>query len=142
MPPITYNANLVVHLGGVLPEQLPHSTFDIASSYCIALVDLHIEHLAAQHNDAVPDEDDCRRNYVAHRLFRKLAVEGKLDTFPRHDHGPFRLYCDDLRPDNVLLTNSNTVAGVVDLEFTIAAPAGFAYSPPLCLLLEHPTKCP
>ena len=140
--PVTYNANNVVLLGGVLPDRLPSGTFSTASSYYSALADLHLEHLSAHHNDAVQDEHDCRGEYIARQLFRNLAAEKRLDTFPEYEHGPFKLYCEDLRPECVLLTESNTVAGVVDWEFTISAPASFAYSPPWWLLIERPTGWP
>ncbi|GAB7357352.1 hypothetical protein MBLNU459_g8300t1 [Dothideomycetes sp. NU459] len=140
--PMTFNANELVQMGGVTQSQLPTHAFPTASSYYSALADMHLEHLSAQYNDAVESEDDCRRKYVARHLFRKLASDGRLDHFPEFEHGPFKIFCEDLRPNNVLLTESNTVAGVVDWEFTISAPAGFSFSPPWWLLIERPEKWP
>jgi hypothetical protein len=140
--PLTFNANELVQVGDVSFDRLPTQTFSTASSYYSALADMNLEHLTAQHNDAVESEDDCRRKYVARHLFRNLASEGRLDHFPEFENGPFKLFCEDLRPTNVLVTEADTVAGVIDLEFTFAAPAGFAFSPPWWLLLEHPNKWP
>lgn len=139
--PLSQNMNDLLQLGDLPFDRLPTTTFSTASSYYIALADMHLEHLLAQHNDAVDSEQDCRRKYVARHLFCKLAAEKRLDHFPEFEHGPFRLFCEDLRPGSVLVTkDTDFVAGVIDWEFTISAPAGFSYSPPWWLLLEHPVK--
>lgn len=44
-----------------------------------------------------------RRKYIARHLFRKLAKDRRLTSSSNHDDGPFKLWCDDLRPANVLL---------------------------------------
>ena len=133
--PLAFNANELVQLGDVPFDRLPKYTFSTASSYYSALADMHLEHLSAQHNDAVKSEDDCRRKYVARHLFRKLASERRLDSHPEFEEGPFKLFCDDLRPTSVLMTEGDAIAGVIDWEFTFAAPAAFAFSPPWWLLL-------
>lgn len=46
--------------------------------------------------------DDCRRKYLVQYLFRKLAREKRLIN-PLFEKGPFKIWCDDLRPANVLL---------------------------------------
>lgn len=73
------------------------------------------------------DEADCQKKYIARCLFCKLA----RDISKEYCKGPFKLYCDDLRPDNILVDASRlAVTGVVDWEFTYAAP--------WWLLLEKP----
>lgn len=73
------------------------------------------------------DGADCRKKYIARSLFCKLS----RDISKEHCNGPFRLYCDDLHPDNVLVDASRlAITGVVDWEFTYAAP--------WWLLLEKP----
>lgn len=68
-------------------------------------------------------------------LFRKLA----RDISKEYCKGPFKLYCDDLRPDNILVDASRLAAtGVVDWEFTYAAPVEFTHAAPWWLLLEKP----
>lgn len=91
--------------------------------------------LASQRNDAIDSEEDCRQKYIARCLFRKITREHQLCS---DDTGPFKLFCDDLRPANVLANEDHLMTGVVDWEFTYTAPTGFAYSPPFWLLLEVP----
>lgn len=85
--------------------------------------------------------DDCRRKFVARKLFRKLARDKRL-TNPALENGPFKIRCDDLRPANVLLNESMQIVGGVDWEFTYAAPAEFSYVPPWWLLIESPEFWP
>ncbi|KAJ5096308.1 phosphotransferase enzyme family protein [Penicillium alfredii] len=62
-----------------------------------------------------------------------------LNFIDRTDnYGPFKLFCDDLCPGNVLVNDSLQVTGVVDWEFCYAAPAQFAGSIPWWLLLDRP----
>ena len=137
--PLSMNMNELVRLGDLPRSKLPdiHRTFSTASSYIETLADLNVEHLAHQRNDAVESADDCRRKYLARYLFRKLAREKRL-TNPSFEEGPFRIWCDDLRPANVLLNGHMQVVGVVDWEFTYAAPAEFSFAPPWWLLIEKP----
>jgi hypothetical protein len=53
--------------------------------------------------------------------------------------GLFGLFCDDLRPTN-MVANLETlrITAVLDFEFTNAMPAQFAYDPPWWLLLKQP----
>lgn len=94
----------------------------------------HLYHFEFQRNDTVTDEADCRKKYIARCLFRKLSREISKE----HCNGPFRLYCDDLRPDNVLVDPKVGVTGVIDWEFAYAAPVEFTYAAPWWLLLERP----
>ncbi|GLA47671.1 hypothetical protein AnigIFM63604_002480 [Aspergillus niger] len=104
--PLSMNMNELVRLGGLPRSKLPplDATFKSTSSYIEALAQLNIQHLIHQRNNAIESADDCRRKYVARQLFYKLAKEKKLFN-PCHEHGPFRLWCDDLRPGNVLLND-------------------------------------
>ncbi|RMJ28406.1 Phosphotransferase enzyme family [Aspergillus sp. HF37] len=137
--PSSMNMNELVRLGSLPRSKLPdpHTTFDTASSYLEALAKLNIEHLLHQRNDAVESADDCRRKFVVRQLFRKLARDKRL-TNPLLEKGPFKIWCDDLRPANVLLNENMQIVGVVDWEFTYAAPAEFSYAPPWWLLIEKP----
>jgi hypothetical protein len=130
--------------GGTLPRsKLPRAseTFQSASSYFSTLADLHLEHLTPQRNDAVDSADDCRRRYIARSLFRKLATEGRF-TASSTNLGPFNIWCDDIRPSNVLINEHLQIIGVVDWEFTYAAPVEFSHAPPWWLLLEQPVYWP
>lgn len=141
--PLSYNANELVRLGTLPRSKLPRAneTFQSASSYFNTLADLHLEHLTHQQNDAVDSADDCRRRYIARFLFRKLAREGRLTTSSTN-LGPFNIWCDDLRPSNVLVNEHLQIVGVVDWEFTYAAPVEFSHTPPWWLLLEQPEYWP
>ncbi|PLB40873.1 uncharacterized protein BDW47DRAFT_115818 [Aspergillus candidus] len=137
--PLSMNMNTLVRLGSLPRSKLPSldATFSTASSYIEALAQLNIQHLFHQRNDAVQTADDCRRKYVARQLFYKLAMDKKL-SLPLYENGPFKLWCDDFRPANVLLNEDTHTAGVVDWEFTYAAPVEFSYAPPWWLLIERP----
>ncbi|KAF2236400.1 phosphotransferase family protein [Viridothelium virens] len=108
----------------------------------LTLADLHIAHLTSQRNDAIYNAGDCRRKYIARHLFRKLARKGRLATPSVPDNHSFKIWCDDLRPTNVLLNANLKVVGVIDWEFTYAAPAEFAYPTPWWLLIEQPEYWP
>ncbi|KAJ5579805.1 uncharacterized protein N7459_005790 [Penicillium hispanicum] len=135
--PLPMNMNELVRLGTLPQSKLPapHATFSTASSYVEALASLNIQQLVYQRNDAIESADDYRRKFVARQLFYKLARDKKLTKF---ENGPFKLWCDDLRPANILLNGDLQVVGVVDWEFTYAAPVEFSYAPPWWLLIETP----
>ncbi|KAJ5704465.1 hypothetical protein N7447_004382 [Penicillium robsamsonii] len=139
--PLSMNMNELVRLGSLPRSKLPDTIFSTTSCYFEALADLNIEHLVHQRNDAVESADDCRRKFVARQLFRKLAREKRLSDLP-FEQGPFKIWCDDLRPGNVLLHENMQIAGVVDWEFTYAAPVEFSHAPPWWLLIEKPELWP
>ncbi|KAK7609666.1 phosphotransferase family protein [Phyllosticta paracitricarpa] len=141
--PYTFNMGELAVLGTLPRAKLPpkDQTFDSSASYFRTLADLHLQHLHHQRNDAVKDADDCRRKYVARQLFSRLARDNRL-TSPATAAGPFKSWCDDLRPANVLLHSTSELAAVIDWEFTYFAPAEFAESPPWWLLLEAPEFWP
>ncbi|OOQ83223.1 phosphotransferase family protein [Penicillium brasilianum] len=119
--PLSMNMNELVRLGNLPRSKLPdlHTIFTTASSYFEALADLNIK---ASHTPTK-------------RFHKKL-------TNPLLDEGPFKVWCDDLRPANVLLHENLKIAGVVDWGFTYAAPAEFSYAPPWWLLIEKPEYWP
>lgn len=137
--PLSMNMNELVRLGTLPRSKLPppDATFKTTSSYIEALAQLNIQHLFHQRNDAVQSADDCRRRFVARQLFYKLARDKRL-SLPYYENGPFKLWCDDLRPANVLLNGDMHITGVVDWEFTYVAPVEFSYAPPWWLLIEKP----
>ncbi|GKZ29709.1 hypothetical protein AbraIFM66950_006219 [Aspergillus brasiliensis] len=134
--PLSMNMNELVRVGSLPRSKLPdlHTTFTTTSSYIEALADLNIEHLIHQRNDSVESADDCRRKFVARRLFQTSASPILCSR-----KGPSKSgVMIDLRPANVLLHGDLKLAGVVDWEFTYAAPAEFTYAPPWWLLIEKP----
>lgn len=90
---------------------------------------------AAVPNNALPSRGPTRQ------LCRTLASSNRLAS-PETNHGPFKLWCDDLRPANVLVDTDHRIVGVVDWEFTYAAPAGLTHAPPWWLLLIMPEEWP
>ena len=135
--PLTLNMNELVQLGNFPRSQLPSTSFPTASTYVQALADMHLMHLSTQRNDAVDSANDCRRKYIARYLFRRLASQSRLSKSET-----FKLFCCDLRPANVLVDKEFNIVAVIDWEFTYAASADFAYSPPWWLLLEAPEYWP
>ncbi|KAJ3482728.1 hypothetical protein NLG97_g7489 [Lecanicillium saksenae] len=83
-------------------------------------------------HERADSEDDCKRKYVARHLFHKLAREKNL-TRASHETGPFKMWCVDLRPSNILVDEHLQVVAVIDLEFAYAAPAEFSYAAPCSL---------
>lgn len=164
--PLTQNMNTMVQLGYIPSAIFPAEgkTFGTADEWYLELSNMHLAQLLFQHNDVIRSEDDCRNKYVARQLFRGLAKQNRLSTFgfaqdnwsaagaekPARPRFPvpdgssdFRLWCDDFRPTNVLISNSGPdgeieVNAAIDWEFTYAAPAQFALDPPWWLLFEVP----
>ena len=133
--PLTFNMNELAASANIPQETFPDQTFESATDYWISLATQHLSHLRYQRNDLVTDEVDCRKKYVARCLFRKIVKTISNE----HRNGPFRLYCDDFRPSNVLIdVQKLCVTGVIDWEFTYVAPAEFTYVAPWWLLLQSP----
>jgi hypothetical protein len=141
--PLASNMNQIIQLGTLPRSKLPveGATFETSSSYLTTLAKLHLSHLTYQRNDAIDSASDCRQKYIARYLFRKLSLEGKLSD-PEHDSGPFKLWCDDLRPANFLVNSNYELVAVIDWEFTYSAPVEFSVSPPWWLLIEQPEYWP
>ncbi|AEO66399.1 uncharacterized protein THITE_33846 [Thermothielavioides terrestris NRRL 8126] len=141
--PLSFNIAQLGEVGGIPHFALPPTskTYSTASEYFSALADMHLQQLSFQRNQAVTSADDCRKKYIARQLFRTLASSQRLAS-PKTNHGPFKLWCDDLRPANVLVDANHRIVGVIDWEFTYAAPAEFTYAPPWWLLLTMPEEWP
>jgi aminoglycoside phosphotransferase (APT) family kinase protein len=139
--PLSIHMNELVRLGTLPRSKLPKGNFKSSLDYFESLSQLHIEHLFWQRNDAVESQVDCQRKYVARQLFQKLVSEKKLSSSV-YNNGPFKIWCDDLRPSNILLDENLQIVGVIDWEFAYAAPAEFSFAPPWWLLLEQPEYWP
>lgn len=133
--PLTFNMNRLAQFSNIPENIFGQQRFNNAANYFEELARQHYHHFELQRNDAVTDEADCRKKYIARCLFRKLSRDIPKENY----YGPFRLYCDGLHPDNVFVDASGlSVTGVVDWEFTYAAPVEFTYAAPSWLLLERP----
>jgi hypothetical protein len=157
--PITHNMTDMVRLANIPRDVLPPKgkTYETADEWYVALADMHIAQLIFQHNDLVTSENDCRNKYVARQIFRRLAKQCRLSTFgfaednwsaqsskilaPTLSPAPsgsdfFRLWGDDFRAGNILLTGSDEIAALIDWEYTYVGPTQFILDPPWWLLLE------
>lgn len=129
--PLSYSMSEIVQLGTLPRSKLPTTMFKKAWSYFEALAELHISHLMTKRNeDSIEADIDndlladiFRRKFVARFLFRKLVrdVEQRKQWL-MYENGPFPVWCDDFRPENVLADQAENIVGVVDWEFTYTAP--------------------
>lgn len=127
--PLTYNMNELVTSTGYPIDSFHTRPFTSTSEYFRNLADVHLIHLETQRN-VTANPEDARRHYTARHLFTRLAAGHYT-----HENGPFKLFCDDLRPANILVDKNLQITAVLDLEFTNAMPPQFAYDPPWWLLL-------
>jgi hypothetical protein len=105
------------------------------------LADRHISHLVFQHNDTILSEDDCRDKFVARYLFRCLVRDRRYPQVvdaSASEPEVFKFWCDDLRPNSVLVDKDLKVVGVIDWEWSYFAPPSFAYDPPWWLMVCKP----
>lgn len=165
--PVTINMQNMLSIANIPQSALQSRsmTFLSADDWYATCSKMIMAPLVLQRNDFVNSADDCRNKYVARQIFRRLARDGKLSVFGfeedtwsaqskviRRDHSTsklcpaplasgeaaFPLWCDDLQTGNILLDDKDNVLGVIDWEFTYAAPAQFALDPPSWLLLDDP----
>ncbi|KAL9107693.1 MAG: hypothetical protein Q9227_007408 [Pyrenula ochraceoflavens] len=131
--PLTYNMNELATSTNFPIDQFPTKPFDCASDYFSAAARQHLIHLRSQRNLA-EDEEDARRRFIARHRFMGLIPKYCID-----DNGPFKIFCDDMQPSNMLI-NPDTlrITAVLDFEFTNVMPAQFTYDPPWWLLLLGP----
>lgn len=137
---VTINMNQIVSCGNYPANSLAQKPFATANEYFTYLAETHLTHLRTQRNDAIDDETDARRKYVARCLFLKISRD--FSTKDEDNNGPFPLYCDDLRPSNVLVDDGLNVRSVIDWEYCYAAPVELTYCSPWWLLLKHPDDWP
>ncbi|OAX78785.1 hypothetical protein ACJ72_06905 [Emergomyces africanus] len=131
--PMTLNMNELVRVGNFPPAKFTRKIFPTAAEYFEELATQQLLHIQYQRNDAVEDEHDARKRYIARCLFRKIARDIQWEP------GPFHLWCDDFCPSNVLVSESDlTITGVIDWEFTYVAPTEFTCTAPWWLLFERP----
>ncbi|KAH7264862.1 uncharacterized protein BKA55DRAFT_718210 [Fusarium redolens] len=133
--PITQNMDDMVYMASIPRSVFPPSNqvYQRADEWYTVSASMHMAQLLFQHNDLVQSEDDCRNKYVARYLFHSLAKKGQLSTFgflednwsaqskflelscPMPNRtGSFRLWCDDLRPHNILLNLSDNIEAALD----------------------------
>ena len=134
--PVTDNMNVLARNILNYPTEY-FSTTSISSpkAYFEQLADQHLAHLHTQRN-AVENREDARRCFIArHRLKQSIDQYLSTDT----ETSPFKLYCWDFRPSNMLVDDDMNVKAVLDFEFCNALPAQFAHDPPWWLTILRPT---
>ncbi|EAW19681.1 uncharacterized protein NFIA_027550 [Aspergillus fischeri NRRL 181] len=134
-PPLTLEVNELMRTCG-LGNRTPSGVYHSSTDYIASLLQLQSTHLREQRN-SVYDSEDCREKYACRQLMKAIAFD-----FISHEdnHGPFKLFCDDFGPSNVLVDDSLRVTGVIDWEFCYTAPVEFAGSIPSWLLLQRPHR--
>lgn len=134
-PPLTLEVNELMRTCG-LGNRTPSGVYHSSTDYIASLLQLQSTHLRDQQN-SVYDSEDCREKYACRHLMKAIA----FDFISQADNqGPFKLFCEDFGPGNVLVDASLRVTGVIDWEFCYAAPLGFAGSIPSWLLLQRPHR--
>lgn len=130
--PLTYNMNELASVTTYPPDQFPTAPFDRASDYFESVANEHLTHLWTQRN--LTDNAEIARNrFIARHKFAQLIPKYCLDN------AGFILFCDDMRPANMLVDPETLrITALIDLEFTNAMPAQFTYDPPWWLLLSGP----
>ncbi|KAJ0107756.1 hypothetical protein J7T55_000018 [Diaporthe amygdali] len=142
--PLTIHMQQMIELSNIPRSALPRKdeTYSTADEWYTACSRMHIAPLLFQQNDFIITANDCRNKYVSRLIFHRLAKEGKLSQFGFEEDScgseDFVLWCDDLRPGNVLLSEGDEVVGIVDWEFTYVGPTQFALDPPWWLCLDNP----
>ncbi|KAI9844999.1 MAG: hypothetical protein M1837_005143 [Sclerophora amabilis] len=131
--PLTYNMNELATVSGYPIDKFPTAQFASVKEYLQNLANEHLIHLRTQRNLA-DDPEDAQKRYIARHRFQQLIPQYCIE-----DGGPFKPFCDDLQPSNILVDPKTLqVTAVLDFEFTNAMPAQFTYDPPWWLLLLGP----
>ena len=111
--------------------------FQTVTAYFQSLVQQSIKHLREQKN-SVDNADDARNKYVHRQRIQSIAPRF---VSKKHNHGPYKLICDDMRPGNMKINlETSEIIGMLDVEWTYTGPYQFLYSPPSWLILSNPTS--
>jgi hypothetical protein len=132
--PLTFDMNILGTVTGYPVDEFHASSpLDSSKDFFESTARQHLLHLETQRNVA-DDEADVQRRFVARQRFKQLIPQYCSD-----DTEPFRIFCDDMQPANMLIDpDTLRITGVLDFEFTNAMPAQFAYDPPWWLVLKNP----
>lgn len=131
--PLTYDMNELATGTGYPSDQFPTAPFSCASDFFHAIAQQRLLHLHTQRNLA-RNEADVRKRFIARHRFKQLIPKYCID-----DAGPFKVFCDDMQPANMLIDpDTLRITAVLDFEFTNSMPAQFTYDPPWWLLLRGP----
>lgn len=96
--PLTLDMNESIRTCG-LDDYTPNRTYYSSTDYISSLLQRQSTQLEGQRN-SVYDSEDCRDIYTCRHLMKAVALHF-IST--KDDFGPFKLFCDDLCPGNVLV---------------------------------------
>jgi hypothetical protein len=114
-------------------DKFPTGPFKSASDYFTSVTNSNITHLQNQRN-LCADSKTAEQRYISRHLFAQL-----VSKYCINDRGPFKLFCDDFRCQNMLVDPKGLrITAVLDLEFTNAMPSQYASESPWWLLLVGP----
>ncbi|KAF1847815.1 phosphotransferase enzyme family protein-like protein [Cucurbitaria berberidis CBS 394.84] len=131
--PLTYSMNELATTALYPVDKFPTAPFASAREYFESLLSEQKTHLWTQRN-LCGSPVEAKDRYISRHLFAQL-----VDRHCINDHGPFKLFCDDFRPQNILVDPTTLrIKAVLDLEFTNAMPSQYASEPPWWLLLVGP----
>lgn len=110
---------------------------DTVTEYMEYLIQQNTDHVSYQRN-SIDDANDAQRKYLLRRDVKSLISRF---VSKEYNSGPFKLFCDDLQPGNVIVDPETLeIVALIDLEWTYAAPYQFLFSPPPWLILERPNS--
>ena len=133
--PLTYTMNELATAALFPLSKFPATSFVSTKDYFLSLANGNITHLYTQRNIAA-DQTAAEELYIARHRFLQLVDNYCIAD---DDGGPFKLFCDDLRPHNILVDPETLrITAVIDLEFTNAMPSQYSSDPPWWLLLAEP----
>ncbi|KAH0371531.1 hypothetical protein KCU65_g1677, partial [Aureobasidium melanogenum] len=133
--PLTIKMNEIESDDYVIVDDHSKPPFENATDYMEHLLQQSTKHLYDQRN-SVEDAEDARREFIVRRRTQALLPYFKS----RYDTSPFKLYCDDMHPRNILVDSSTyQITAVIDWEWTYTAPQDFSYTIPSWLILEKPS---
>ncbi|GLB04958.1 hypothetical protein AtubIFM57258_010985 [Aspergillus tubingensis] len=98
---LTLAMNELVRTCG-LTDLDPPRTYNSSTDYIVSLLELQSKNLQQQRN-SIYDSTDCREKYACRHLMKASALNF---LSPEDNCGPFKLFCDDLCPGNVLVNDS------------------------------------
>ncbi|ODM20999.1 hypothetical protein SI65_04052 [Aspergillus cristatus] len=130
-PPLTRHLDELIRTSNVnncTPTGVYHTSFD----YIFSLLEMQKIHLERQRN-SVFDAKDCREKYTCRHLMKTIAL-----SFIRNNNGPFKLFSDDLRPENVLVDKDTLqITAVIDWEIYYAALSQFSEPIKTICMISH-----
>jgi hypothetical protein len=131
--PLTYTMNKLATTAFFPVEDFPSTTFTSTGDYFQYLITKHKTHLWTQRN-ICSSPTEAQDQYISRLLYTKLSDKHRVNN-----SSPFKLFCDDFRPQNILVDPETLrIKAVLDLEFTNAMPRQFTSNAPWWLLLVGP----